>query len=199
MARLLITSEGFDDQVCELRLGINRFGRGPGNDFQIEHPTISARHCEIVLGEKQVFVRDCESTNGTFIDGRPTREAALAEGQTLRLGDVEFLVENVEVKVVIPQYELPKPAPPVVLGDGSMICPRHPMSRAAYQCTECHEILCDACVHRLRRRGGKVLKLCPICSGPVAVLGGEKPKKKSLFAFLHKTVKLPFLRERTPK
>jgi hypothetical protein len=48
-------------------------------------------------------------------------------------------------------------------------------------------------VHRLRRRGGRLLKLCPLCSHRCEPLGGEKKKKKSLFGFLHQTVKLPFL------
>ena len=53
--------------------------------------------------------------------------------------------------------------------------------------------MCDKCVHYMRRRGGKVLKLCPICSHKVELIGGEKKKKKSLLGMLHKTVKLPFL------
>ena len=48
-------------------------------------------------------------------------------------------------------------------------------------------------MHRLRRRGGKVLKLCPLCSHTCAPLAGEGKKKKTLLGFLHKTVKLPFL------
>jgi hypothetical protein len=54
--------------------------------------------------------------------------------------------------------------------------------------------MCDACVHRLRRRGGKVLKLCPICSGSCEIIGGEKQKKQSFLDILNKTVKLPFVR-----
>jgi hypothetical protein len=54
-------------------------------------------------------------------------------------------------------------------------------------------MMCDACVHKLRRRGGKVHTLCPKCSHlckPVAV---EKKKKKSLLGFLAKTLKLPLI------
>ncbi len=195
MAKLLIKSEGFGNQVVQLKLGVNRFGRSPGNDFQIEHATISARHCEIELGDDGVFVRDCNSTNGTYLDDRPTREAKLAPGQVLRLGDVELLVETTEVTVAIPKVEVaPHKAPPVVLSDGSLVCPRHPESRVTHQCTYCREVMCDACVHQLRRRGGKLLKLCPICSHKCEVIGGEKKKKKSLFGLLQKTVKLPFIR-----
>jgi pSer/pThr/pTyr-binding forkhead associated (FHA) protein len=193
MARLVITSNGFRDQVIELKLGVNRFGRTQGNDVQIEHPTISAHHCEITLGEAGIFVRDCGSTNGTFIDDEPVADTLLVCGQTLRIGDVQLFVENTEVKVAIPKFDLPVPAPPVVLTDGSLICPRHPEALATHQCTHCREVLCDQCVHRLKRRGGKLLKLCPFCSHNCEPLGGEKKRKKSFLSFLQKTVKLPFL------
>ncbi|MGH7971888.1 MAG: FHA domain-containing protein [Limisphaerales bacterium] len=194
MARVQIVTEGFHNQVFELRLGVNRIGRSPANDFTIEHPTVSGRHCEIVLSETEIVVRDCDSTNGTFVAGQPVSKAVLSAGQTLRLGDVEMLVDSTEVKVSIPTFETAKPAPPVVLWDGSMLCRRHPQARATHQCTNCHEVLCDECVHHMRRRGGKVLKLCPLCSHKCERIGGEKKKKKTFLGFLQKTVKLPFMR-----
>jgi len=197
MARLQITSPGFHDRVIELRLGTNRLGRSPANDFQIDHRTVSGKHCEIVLSETELILRDCQSTNGTFIeDELVTTEVVLAAGQKLRFGDVELLVENIDVTVAIPKFEVQRPAPPVVLTDGSLICPRHRHAKATHQCTHCHEVLCDDCVHYLRRRGGKVLKLCPVCSHKCVRIGGEKQKKKSFLGFLQKTVKLPFLRPR---
>jgi pSer/pThr/pTyr-binding forkhead associated (FHA) protein len=192
MARLVVKSAGFDDRVIELNLGVNRLGRGPKSDFQIEHPTVSTRHCEIVLSDQGIAVRDCDATNGTFVDGRRIRETRLAAGQTLRLGEVELLVETTEVSIAIPKFDTPRPAPPVVLSDGSLICPRHPNQRATYQCTHCREVLCDACVHRLRRRGGKLMRLCPLCSHPCVPLVEEKPKKKSFLGLWRKTTKLPF-------
>jgi FHA domain-containing protein len=200
MATLLIKSEAFRNQVINLKLGINRFGRGVANDFQIEHPTISSRHCEIMVSSQGLTLRDCGSTNGTFVGDEPIDESDLQTGQTLRLGDVEFLVESTEVTIAIPQFDMPRPTPPVVLSDGGLLCPRHPQARVTHQCSYCREVMCDACVHRLRRRGGKLLKLCPLCSHACLPLGGERRKKKSLLGFLHKTVKLPFLkRTKEPK
>lgn len=197
MARLQITSPGFHDRVIELRLGTNRFGRASANDFQIDHPTISARHCEILLSETEIILRDCQSTNGTFVNEESvSAEAVLIAGQKLRFGDVELLVENTDVTVAIPKFEVQRPAPPVVLTDGSLICPRHRHVKATHQCTHCHEVMCDDCVHHLRRRGGKVLKLCPVCSHKCVRIGGEKQKKKTFLGFLQKTVKLPFIRPR---
>jgi hypothetical protein len=199
MARLVIKSAGFDDRVIELKLEVNRFGRSPENHFQIEHPTVSAQHCEITLTPEGVVVRDCASTNGTFINGHRVKEAKLSAGQTLHLGEIELLVESADFDIAIPKFDLPRPAPPVVLSDGSLICPRHPKSRATYQCTSCREVLCDACVHWLRRRGGKVMKLCPLCSHECLPIGGEtKKKKKALLDRWRRTVKLPFLHGSKP-
>jgi len=194
MAKLIIKSQGFNNQVINLNLGVNRVGRSPGNDVVIEHATISSKHCEIALGDGEVTVRDCGSTNGTYINDNPVMEAKLGAGQILRLGDVDFLVESTDVTIAIPKFEVVRPAPPVVLTDGSLMCPRHKNARATHQCTHCREVLCDDCVHRLRRRGGKLLKLCPLCSHACEAIGGEKKRKKSFLGFLQRTVKLPFIR-----
>ncbi len=195
MARLCIQSKGFDNQLIELKLGVNRLGRSPANDFEIDDPTISAEHCEIVLGDQELRVHDCNSTNGTYVDGQPICDGIVRAGQRLRLGEIELLVESTEVKIAIPHFEVPRPAPPVVLSNGSLLCPRHPQSEARYRCTHCHEVMCESCLHRLRRRGGKTLTLCPLCSYPCELVGGEKKKRKrSLLAFLRETIKLPLFR-----
>jgi hypothetical protein len=194
MARLVIRSAGFDGRVITLNLGVNRVGRSPKNHVQIEHPTVSAMHCEIVLSDDQVVVRDCASTNGTFVGGQRIKEARLSAGQSLHLGDVELLVETTDVTIAIPSFDVSRPAPPVVLADGSLICPRHPKARATHQCTHCREVLCDDCVHRLRRRGGKLMEFCPLCSHECVPLGDQPRRKKSLSGLWGKTIKLPFFR-----
>ena len=198
MASLMITSAGFEGRIIELKLGVNRLGRSPENDFQIEHPSLSTRHCEIVLAGESLLIRDCASLNGTFLGGKRIEEAILSAGQRLHLGEVELLVESTQITVAIPKFDIPRPAPPVLLPDGSLICPRHPHARATHQCTHCREVLCDACVHRLRRHHGKLMKLCPLCSHPCVSLGSEKTKKRSFLRRWTKNVTPPFL-HRTKK
>ncbi len=193
MARLLIKTEGLEDRTFELRLGINRVGRDPGCDFPIEHSTVSSMHCELVLSNDGVMIRDCNSTNGTFVNGEPVKEAWLRAGQTVNLGDVELFVENTDVKVTIPKFERERPKPPVVLPGGAMLCPRHPHSQVTYKCTHCKEVMCGSCVRVLQRKGGPLLFLCPLCSHKCKrIAGDEKPKKKGFLDFLPVTVKLPF-------
>jgi pSer/pThr/pTyr-binding forkhead associated (FHA) protein len=193
MARLLIRTAGLENQAWELRPGVNRVGRDPDSDFPIDHPTISTNHCEFVLSADGVFLRDCNSTNGSFVNGDQIKEARLLPGQTVTLGEVELFVESTEANVAIPQYERPRPKPPVVLADGGMVCPRHARAQATYKCTFCSEIMCCQCVHVLRRKGGHPMFLCPICSHkcePIR-LAGQK-KKRSFVEFLQDTVKLRF-------
>jgi hypothetical protein len=196
MARLSIKTAGLE-KLLELKLGANRIGRSSENDFQIVHSTISSTHCELILKDSDVILRDLGSTNGTFLNGEKVREARLAAGQTVRLGDVELLVETTDVSVAIPQFvNLDLPAPPVVSEDGKMLCPRHPRAVVTHQCSACHEVMCEGCVHRLRRKGGKkLLLLCPLCSGAVEMVGsGTVKKKKSLLDRLTETVKLKWTR-----
>jgi pSer/pThr/pTyr-binding forkhead associated (FHA) protein len=194
MARLVVKSEGFSNQVIDLKLGVNRVGRNSANDFQIEHPTISSQHCELEIAGDELIVRDCNSTNGTFVSGDAVKEARLSAGQSFCLGDVELFVESTEQNVAVPELQKPRvAAPPIVSTDGSLICPRHPHTQVTHQCTHCREVMCDACVTNMRRRGGKLLKLCPLCSRKVELLGDGKKKKKSLIGFLHRTIKMPFL------
>jgi pSer/pThr/pTyr-binding forkhead associated (FHA) protein len=193
MARLLVKTKDLDNQTLELRLGVNRVGRDPDCDFPIFHPTVSTNHCELVLSNDGVLLRDCDSTNGTFVNGEPITEARLLPGQTVTLGDVELFVESTEVSIAIPQFERERPKPPVVLSDGGMICPRHSRAQATYKCTHCHEIMCSDCVHVLRRKGGQTLFLCPLCSHKCEPIQTAKAKKKRSFAeFLQDTVKLRF-------
>jgi hypothetical protein len=194
MARLLIKTEGFGQRALVLHLGVNRAGRDPDCEICIDHPTISSLHCELALTDDGVYLRDCDSTNGTFINGEPVVEAWLDAGQTLRLGDVELSVESTEANMAIPEFKRPRqqPLPPVVLPDGALSCSRHPQSYATYKCTNCKEVMCNACVHVMRRKGGVPLFLCVLCSHKCEPISIAQSKKKKGFRSLLDTVKLKF-------
>jgi len=94
MARLVIISEGFSGRSYELKSERTTIGRLEDNAFQIPDPTVSGHHCEIVMSGNQFIVRDLGSTNGTFIDDQPVKEAPIKPGQILRLGQVELRLED---------------------------------------------------------------------------------------------------------
>jgi len=193
MARLHVKTDGLKLRSLELRLGANRVGRDPDADFTLPHPSVSFTHCEFILSHDGVLLRDCGSTNGTFVDNEMVKSARLQPGQAVRLGEVELAVESTDVTIAIPKIEREIPRPPVVLPDGGLLCPRHPENQAAFRCPHCREIMCQDCVRMTRIKGGRPLFLCCACHQKCERIGGEKPKaKKGLLGRLEETVRLKF-------
>jgi hypothetical protein len=102
MATLIANNAEAPVNRLTLQPGINTFGRSAGNHHVVAHASVSGRHCEIIVQEQTIRVRDLGSTNGTFIDDKPVQEQLLAHGQRLRLGNVEFLLEAPDVFVPRP-------------------------------------------------------------------------------------------------
>lgn len=57
-----------------------------GADIALEDPEISRHHCVIEVRERNVNLKDLDSTNGTFFDGERARAAVLMEGAMFRIG-----------------------------------------------------------------------------------------------------------------
>jgi len=93
MAKLVVLTEGLTGLTHELSANSTTVGRAEGNLFQIIEPSVSGRHCEILLRGSDVVVRDLKSTNGTFIQGERITEASLKLGQILRLGRVDLRLQ----------------------------------------------------------------------------------------------------------
>lgn len=62
----------YDSKVDEIVIDKPHFviGRAAGCDFIIDNPLISRRHCVITVENQVVSLRDLESTNGTYVNGR---------------------------------------------------------------------------------------------------------------------------------
>jgi pSer/pThr/pTyr-binding forkhead associated (FHA) protein len=56
MAKLVINSVGAQNRTLELRPGANRFGRANTNEFQLDDPSVSSAHCEILQSDQSVVV-----------------------------------------------------------------------------------------------------------------------------------------------
>ena len=68
---------------------LTRIGRAPDNDAVIDGPdagTVSLYHCEILRSAEGFRVRDCNSTNGTWLDGERITDAPIGTDAVLRLG-----------------------------------------------------------------------------------------------------------------
>ena len=61
-------------------------GSDPSNDFVLDDKTVSRFHCEVVVSDLGVRVRDLGSRNGTRIDGVRVSEGWLKDGSRIRIG-----------------------------------------------------------------------------------------------------------------
>ncbi|PRI12355.1 FhaA domain-containing protein [Leucobacter massiliensis] len=70
----------------ELARGVTTVGRGSDCGIRITDSAASRKHLEIVWDGKAGIARDLGSTNGSKIDGQRFREAALAPGIVITIG-----------------------------------------------------------------------------------------------------------------
>src|SRR5580658_3916440 len=110
MAKLVVLTQSMAGRSCDLASERTTVGRVEENNFQISEPSVSSRHCEILLRGNDVVVKDLGSTNGTFINGeRITEEGVLKPGQTLRLGNVELKLDAPGASASAPSPAAPPP------------------------------------------------------------------------------------------
>src|SRR3954462_3106580 len=68
-------------------------GRDPQCNLRPASAMISKRHCAVLVKEGRVFLRDFDSTNGTFLNDEPVKgEVPLKDGDMLKVGPLLFKV-----------------------------------------------------------------------------------------------------------
>ncbi len=80
-------------KVLEIKLSQFVVGRDPQCHLRPASPMISKRHCAVLQREGKAFVRDFDSTNGTFVNNEPVKgEIELHQGDQLKMGPLLFEV-----------------------------------------------------------------------------------------------------------
>lgn len=158
MASLIRQSGDDPGDVIELKPGKNRFGTGEDCDFIVDHSSVSEVHCDLIVDEVGLTVRDLDSQNGTFVNESPVAESKVLVGQTIRLGEVRLLLADDEMVTHKTTQELRVAVAKV------SYCTKHPDSEVAFHCPQCGSMMCVHCVHVIKVHKGHGLCLCPHCS-----------------------------------
>lgn len=70
-------------------------GRHPSSNLCLSDSTVSGRHAEVLTINRDLFVRDLNSTNGTLLNGRRIQHlTGLRSGDVLHFGSVMFTLQS---------------------------------------------------------------------------------------------------------
>lgn len=98
MAKLQIFFPDGTEATHDLPEEKTSIGRVPENQLHIPDDSVSSHHAEIIFENANFYVRDLNSTNGTYVNGSKTDSAALKHGDEVRFGSVAclFLIGNAD-------------------------------------------------------------------------------------------------------
>src|SRR5262245_11932964 len=111
---LVVLSEGKTrGQAIPITLPQFLIGRDKECQLRPASELISKRHCAVLIRAGKAFVRDFDSTNGTFVNEEQVKgERQLNNEDILRAGPLKFRV----VLEVTPPVNKPTPPPPKAAG-----------------------------------------------------------------------------------
>src|SRR5215471_3186900 len=95
MARLILNCEGVGLIMRELGGDFVTIGRAPSNQIVVDHPSISAHHALLLRSGASYWLKDLNSTNGTWMNGDCVTDVELKDGDTIRFGSVSAIFAGV--------------------------------------------------------------------------------------------------------
>src|SRR5437868_10241951 len=103
------TTVKWEGKTIPITLSQFLIGRDPQCHLRPASPVISKRHCAVLIRNGKVFVRDFDSTNGTFVNEQPVKgEVELKHEDKLKVGPLSF---RVVMDAPVP-VDRPTPVPP---------------------------------------------------------------------------------------
>ncbi len=112
---LVVTATGPNNGRA-IPIGVAKFviGRDPGCHLRPASQAISKQHCAIHLRKGQVWVQDFGSTNGTLLNDEPVQgEAQVKDGDSLKLGPLEFRLQIIPTPTPADGTPLPEKLKPL--------------------------------------------------------------------------------------
>jgi transcriptional regulator with PAS, ATPase and Fis domain len=82
--------------------GLARVGSASASDLSLADFTVSRVHCEIRVHPNGIAIKDCGSTNGTYVEGVNVREGEVQPGAAVRVGRSVFRIDSIDGTSVVP-------------------------------------------------------------------------------------------------
>ncbi|MCB1023714.1 MAG: FHA domain-containing protein, partial [Acidobacteria bacterium] len=94
---------GSPDKCFPLSEAVTNIGRDDENQIQINHSSISRKHCVIRRTGNVYTISDLKSLNGTYVKNRAVHNTALAIGDKIQIGDFTAVFESTGTKASFAQ------------------------------------------------------------------------------------------------
>lgn len=75
-----------------------KIGRSANNDIRLDDATVSSHHAEIIQSPDGVIIRDCGSTNGTYVNGHAVNNDTLKDEDVIVIGKltISYFADNAQ-------------------------------------------------------------------------------------------------------
>jgi pSer/pThr/pTyr-binding forkhead associated (FHA) protein/uncharacterized RDD family membrane protein YckC len=99
VAKLVVNPTSSAKREIPLPRSLLSIGRDPSNDLVLPDAMVSRRHAVIEFRGSQYYIRDCNSSNGSLVNGDKISERNLRDGDLVAIGTARLLFrEDVEVE-----------------------------------------------------------------------------------------------------
>jgi len=156
MAKLIVNPTSSNRREIALsRSTLLAIGRDPSNDLVLPDAMVSRRHAVVEWRGSQFFLRDCNSSNGSVVNGDRISEKLLRDGDLVAIGTARLLFRD----------DLAEP--------GAKVVP-HPSSHKL-QCPACNaefrkgDLFCRECGEKIGFASGPPKIICASCGTAVTL------------------------------
>jgi pSer/pThr/pTyr-binding forkhead associated (FHA) protein len=108
---LVLFKKNGSQKVVQLPSKVTIIGRRQDCDLRIPLMLVSRRHCQLILNNETLKIRDLGSRNGTFLNGKRVEEATAQAGDNITIGPLTFAIQinGQPQKLVSPVQPAQKP------------------------------------------------------------------------------------------
>ena len=94
MARIIVNPTSSSRREFSLPRTLVSIGRDPSNDVVLPDAMVSRRHAVIEYRGSQYYIRDCNSSNGSLVNGDRVSERSLRDGDLVAIGTARLLFRD---------------------------------------------------------------------------------------------------------
>jgi FHA domain len=98
MPKMIVSIDGVVIKEVQLTKDKTTLGRRPYNDIVIDNLAVSGEHAVVTMVDKQVFLEDLNSTNGTYVNGKTIKKQFLQHDDVVEVGKyhIKFVGDTVD-------------------------------------------------------------------------------------------------------